>query len=30
MWDLTAGVWDLFAAAADEHNKRMREGNDGR
>lgn len=30
MWDLTVGVWDLLAAAVDEHNKRVKEANDGR
>jgi hypothetical protein len=30
VWDLSLGMWDLFAAAADDHNKRVKEANDGR
>ena len=30
VWDLTLGMWDLFAAAADDHNKRAKEAQDAR
>lgn len=30
VWDLTVGMWDLFAAATDEYLKRKKEAEDAR